>query len=133
MKSTARLDAFARGAICALRAAGAKREDIARTVRKKDGKRPHLRAVDAVLARHRADPDWRGEDSRAGGRPRLLTQEQRQQLLELVFKERGSAKVTVPYCQRIASAKCAGKLRKTLVSRRRTQGFPVSRRKLKCN
>ena len=133
MKSTARLDAFARGAICALRAAGAKREDIARTVRKKDGKRPHLRAVDAVLARHRADPDWRGEDSRAGGRPRLLTQEQRQQLLELVFKERGSAKVTVPYCQRIASAKCAGKLRKTLVSRRRTQGLPVSRRKLKCN
>ena len=49
------MDAFARGAICALRAAGAKPEDIARTVRKKDGKRPHLRAVDAVLARSRLD------------------------------------------------------------------------------
>ena len=68
----ARLDAFARGAICALRAAGAKRDDIAKKVRKKDGKRPSLRAVDAVLAKHKEDPSWRGDDSRAGGRPRAL-------------------------------------------------------------
>ena len=39
MASTARLDAFARGAICALRATGAKRLDIAKIVRKKDGAR----------------------------------------------------------------------------------------------
>ena len=100
MPSAARLDAFARGAICALRAAGAKREDIARRVRKKDGTRPTLRSVDAVLAKHCADPHWRGEASRAGGRPRLLTPGERQQLLELVFEERGKAKVTVPYCRR---------------------------------
>ena len=45
------MDASARGAICALRVAGAKRDDIAKTVRKKDGKRPCLRAVDKVLAK----------------------------------------------------------------------------------
>ena len=39
MASTARLDAFARGAICALRAPGGKRSDIAKSVRKKDGAR----------------------------------------------------------------------------------------------
>ena len=100
MASMARLDAFAHGAICALRARGVKREDIARAVRKKDGKHPHLRAVDAVLAKHRADPEWRGDDSRAGGRPRALTLEQRQQLIQLVFAERGKAKVTIPYCRR---------------------------------
>ena len=37
MASMARLDAFAHGAICAVRAAGAKREDIAKSVRKKNG------------------------------------------------------------------------------------------------
>ena len=100
MPSAARLDAFARGAICALRAAGAKREDITRRVRKKDGKGPTIRSVDAVLAKHRADLHWRGKDARAGGRPRLLTAGERQQLLEFVFEERGEAKVAVPYCRR---------------------------------
>ena len=88
----ARLDAFARGAICALRAAGAKREDIAMSVRKKDGQRPHIRAVDAVLAKHKEDPDWRGEDSRAGGRPQVLTKADRDELLKLVISQRWKAK-----------------------------------------
>ena len=39
MASTVRLDAFAHGAICALRATGAKRSDIAKSVRKTDGAR----------------------------------------------------------------------------------------------
>ena len=56
MASMARLDAFARGAVCALRVEGKKREDIVKKVRKKDGKRPSLRAVDAALAKHHADP-----------------------------------------------------------------------------
>ena len=94
------MDAFGRGTICALRAAGAKRTDIAKRVRKKDGKRPSLRAVDAVLAKHKVDPSWRGDDSRAGGRPLVLSQKQRQQLLELVVAERGKAKVAVPCCRR---------------------------------
>ena len=56
----ARLDAFSCDAICALRATGANREDIARAFRKKDGKHPHLRAADAVLTKHRANPEWMG-------------------------------------------------------------------------
>ena len=49
MASMARLDAFARGAIRALRQAGVKREDVAKKVRKKDGKRPS--SAQALLAR----------------------------------------------------------------------------------
>ena len=59
MGPMARLDAFSRDAICALRATGAKREYIARAFRKKDGKHSHLRAADAVLAKHRVNPEWR--------------------------------------------------------------------------
>ena len=40
MANMARLDAVASGTICALWQAGVKREDIARKVRKNDGKRP---------------------------------------------------------------------------------------------
>ena len=100
MRSSARMDSFTRGAICGMQAAGATRPEIARRVRKKDGKRPTVRAVDAVLAKHRAEPSRHGEDSRAGGRPPVLTVQQRQQLLKLVFAERGKAKVNVPYCRR---------------------------------
>ena len=100
MTSMARLDLFTRGTIVGLRAAGVTRPDIVQRVRKKDGKRPTLRAVDGVLARHREEPAWRGEDSRAGGRPPLLTAKERKLLLNLVLAERGKAKVTVPYCRR---------------------------------
>ena len=100
MPSMARLDAFARGAVCALRAEGMRREDIVKKVRKKDGKRPSLQAVDTVLAKHHADLATRDGDSRAGGRPLLLTPKQREELLKLVFAERGKAKITVPYCRR---------------------------------
>ena len=100
MTSMARLDPFTRGTIVGLRAVGVTRDDIVQRVRKKDGKRPTLRAVDGVLARHREEPAWRGEDSRAGGRPPLLTAKERKLLLNLVLAERGKAKVTVPYCRR---------------------------------
>ena len=100
MTSMARLDPFTRGTIVGSRAAGVTRDDIVQRVRKKDGKRPTLRAVDGVLARHREEPAWRGEDSRAGGRPPLLTAKERKLLLNLVLAERGKAKVTVPYCRR---------------------------------
>ena len=41
-------------------------------VKKKDGRSPTIRAVDAVLAKHACDPQWHGGDSSAGGRPRSL-------------------------------------------------------------
>ena len=59
-----------------------------------------MRAVDGVLAKKRELPNWQGEDSSAGGRPRLLTPTQAQQLLQLVFAERGKPKVTVSYCRK---------------------------------
>jgi hypothetical protein len=45
MGSGARLDSFARGSICGLRAAGVKRTDNVKKVRKKDGKRSPLLAA----------------------------------------------------------------------------------------
>ena len=74
--TSARLDAFSRGAICALAENGFERTEIQKQVFKKDGTNPHIRAVDGVLAKKREDPNWRGLDSQAGGRPRALTQVQ---------------------------------------------------------
>jgi hypothetical protein len=53
----ARLDAFTRGKIVGMRAAGAVRKEIVKKTRKKDGTKPSLRAVDAVLAKTSTDPD----------------------------------------------------------------------------
>ena len=77
--------------IYGLRLAGRGRGDICRSVQKKDGKYASLRAVDAVLAKKRANPCWLGQDSRAGGRPLSLTPAQRGQLRDLVFKMHGRA------------------------------------------
>jgi len=98
--SWARLDAFARGQICALRNEGLERHEICDRVLKKDLTHPSLRAVDAVLEKKRSSPGWRGEDSRAGGRPPALSTTQTKELLDLVVAERGRAKVTVPYCRK---------------------------------
>ena len=99
-RTFARLDPFTRGQIFGLRQAETKRTVIARKVKKKDGTHPSLKAVDAVLAKRRANPKWHGEDSSAGGRPRSLTTEQAEELVDLVFAERGKAKVTIPYCRK---------------------------------
>ena len=94
----ARLDAFAHGQIVGLRQAGKERGVIQKFVKTRDGSHPALRAVDAVLRKKRDHPQWRGDDSRAGGRPRALTSKQVKELVALVFAERGKAVVTVPYC-----------------------------------
>ena len=52
-----------RSQIWGMRQAGAKREAIAGTVRKKDGTKLSLRAVDGVLAKKGQQPLWQGEDS----------------------------------------------------------------------
>ena len=67
---------------------------------RKDGTNPHIRAVDGVLAKKREDPNWRGQDSQAGGRPRALTQAQQKRLVALVFKFRGRAVVTTAFSKR---------------------------------
>ena len=113
--SFARLDAFARGEIWGMRQAGAPREDIVKRIKKKDGRRPTLRAVAAVIARKAAHPEWRGEDSVAGGRPCTLTPKQERRITRLVFKYRGKAKVTLAFVRKLlkfarkVSAKTVGR------------------------
>jgi hypothetical protein len=95
-----RLDAFARGQILGLRQGGAGRLEITRLVKKKDGKHPTVRTVDNILSTKEADPSWHGEDSRAGGRPAALPKSDVGALTRLVFRERGKAVVTAPYCMK---------------------------------
>jgi hypothetical protein len=98
--TTARLDAFARGQIWGMHLANAPREQIVEVVQKKDGSAPTLSAVDRVICHKTQFPKWRGTDSCAGGRPSTLTASQQKKLVALVFKERGSAVVTIKYCRR---------------------------------
>ena len=53
--------------------AGTAAADIVTLVKKKDGTNPGLDAVKKIAAKRKKDPDWRGEDSAAGGRPKELT------------------------------------------------------------
>ena len=93
------LDSFTRGRILGVKDAG-KREAIAKAVCKKDGSHPTLHAVDGVLQHFPSDPAWRGEDSRAGGRPLSLTPKQEKAVRRLVFRERGEAVVTTAFCKK---------------------------------
>ena len=100
MASYARLDAWARSEICALRRAGTPREEICSLVAKTDGSSPSLRCVDAVVDKKKKQPAWRGADSVGGGQPKLLHPSDVKTLLTLVYKERCNAVVTAPYCQK---------------------------------
>ena len=96
--SFARLDAWARGAIWGMSLAGAPVEHICHSVTKTDGKAPSMRAVEAVIARKKADPEWRGRETHSG-RPHVLTSAQQQEVVDLVFEERGKSKVTIAFCK----------------------------------
>ena len=63
--SAARFNRFSRGRIVGQAKAGVPRDRIRRSVLKKDGTPASLRAIDAVLAKARADPEWEGLDSGA--------------------------------------------------------------------
>ena len=100
MASYARLDAWARSEICALRRAGTPRKQICSLVVKLDGSSPSLRCVDAVVDKKKKEPAWRGENSVCGGQPKLLHSSEEKTLLALVYKERCKAVVTASYCQK---------------------------------
>ena len=74
--SYARLTPAMRNRITGMQLAGAARNDMRDKVRKTDGTPPTLKSVDQILAQFAEDPEWDGENSSAGGRPRLLTAEQ---------------------------------------------------------
>ena len=50
-----------------------------------------MRAVDNVLLKKKTTPSWRGDDSRAGGRPPALSTAEVRELTKLVFEEWGKA------------------------------------------
>ena len=98
-RSCARLDAFGAGMIWAMRQAGATKPEIIQEVEKPDGAPVTRAIIDRVIAEQTSDPSWRGVRGGVGGRPALLTPEQRKELVDLVFAERGKAVVTVKYCR----------------------------------
>ena len=100
MTKYARLDAFARGQIVALAKAGWRAARIRRTVRKPNGRRATVQAVRRTIRKAARDPQWRGGRVPAGGRPRDMADADAQALVDLVFRERGTAVVTIKYCQR---------------------------------
>ena len=97
--TSSRMDVWARAMIWGMSLMGATRKHISECVLKKDGTAPTVRAVEDVIARKKAEPEWRGEEVHTG-RPKSLTVDQQQQLVDLVFAERGKAKVTVKFCRK---------------------------------
>jgi len=70
-------------------------------VKKKNGGRPCLQAVDAVLKKFREDTDWDGLDSHvAGGRPRDLTQQQEKNIRKILLRDVGKHVVSATYVKR---------------------------------
>jgi transposase len=100
VKSAARFSVFARGRIVGKFEEGAKQSKIRKHVLKKDGSRASLRAIRGVLARARADPEWQGKDSCAGGRPQEFSAKELGRVRKLIHAEVGLAKVTIPYLRK---------------------------------
>ena len=84
--------------------AGAQRQDIREKVRKTDGKRANIRAIDAIIAHARDDPDYDGHNSGAGGRPRELTAREESKVKKLVHQEVGRCVVTTKFLKKIFPA-----------------------------
>ena len=105
--SKARLDPFTRGVIWGMHLGKVKRSEMLTHVQKKDGSPLLLDTLDRVIARKREDAEWRGEESSAGGRPQELSEAEQEELVDLVFEERGKCKVTIAYCK-----KCLPNLRR---------------------
>ena len=99
VKSFARFTPFWRGRIVGQAEAGEPRKNIRKNIRKKDGSCAGMRAIDALIA-HGKDKKYDGEDSKAGGRPRELTEQEEALLKKLIIDEVGLARVTIQYCQK---------------------------------
>ena len=99
VKSFARFTPFWRGRIIRQAEAGEPRKNIRKNIRKKDGSCAGMRAIDALIA-HGKDKKYDGEDSKARGRPRELTEQEEASLKKLIIDEVGLARVTIQYCQK---------------------------------
>ena len=70
--SQSQLDAFARGVIVGMAAAGARSAVIARAVKKSDGTHPSKRAVNWTVQKAKAHRTWCGTRKPGSGRPATL-------------------------------------------------------------
>ena len=58
-----------------------------------------MRAIDALIA-HGKDKEYDGKDSKAGGRPREITEQEKALLKKLIVDDVGLARVTIQYCKK---------------------------------
>ena len=114
------LSPFARGIVYGMSLAGATLEKIASTVRKTDGSHPTQQSVSSCIAlcKENGGVKWDGDAAalNGGGRPRETTAATDREIVKLVCKFRGSAKVTV------------GFVKKKLVKTRRSSDSLIERR-----
>ena len=80
--------------------AGDGASDIAKLVRKTDGERGNARAIRAIIAHARNEPEYDGADSSAGGRPRTPTPAEELTLSTFMVDEVGIARVSIPCCKK---------------------------------
>ena len=100
----ARFTPAARNRIIGMRLAGAGREKIRDTIRKTDGNKANIRAVDEVLSNYEQDPEYDGENVASGGRPRSLTTHQEQAILRVLMRDVGKFVVTARYVKKVLPA-----------------------------
>ena len=131
-----RLTPFLRGVIYGLFVAGWAYQEIANEVEKADGTNPCQQSVAATIAAVRKNGGMQcdgmsgSSTSAEVGRPLKTNPGLDKQILKLVFKHRGRARVTVPYVQRkIPAAKKVS--RRTIARRLRDAGLAWLRRRRK--
>ena len=97
-------DEFARGEIVGMARVGTSTADTRNAVRKANGKKPSIRAVQQVIAKKKSCPLWRGAREKGSGRPPAMSAAQQKDVVRLVFKYRGTEVVTRAFCQQHNSA-----------------------------
>ena len=73
---------------------------IRKIVRKSDGSPISVQGVADVMAKLESDPSWRGERAEGAGRRRETSKRQDKAIVNLVYKKRGTAKLTVALLKR---------------------------------
>ena len=91
---------FALGEIVGRAAAGEDVETIVEEVMKSDGEPSTVRHIYRILAQEEEIRANQGLRAEGAGRPEALTVAEKSSLTRLVFRKRGSAIVTVPYCKK---------------------------------
>ena len=95
----ARMSTWMKGMIWGMKLAGMRREDMLEHIVKTDGSPATVKAIDETIAKKKADPDWEGQVHHPG-RPHELSEDEKKQVVALVFKDRGQKKRTIPFCKK---------------------------------